>query len=107
MRIQVIIEPDIKRAAEAAARRMGYSSLASLLRVLSNNLAREAARNQEEVPLPLRSTPPPKSLEPVIVRQPTLPAPEQFTVWPQYVSRSLWQTDPELYLFYIEAGIIR
>lgn len=105
MRIQISVEHHTKLAAEARAHQMGYPSLASLLKVLTINLSRE--KQTLDMPITPRTSPPPAILEPVVIKQPTIPNPEQFTVWPPYLSKSIWQTDPELYLFYIETGHIR
>ncbi|HEX7259930.1 MAG TPA: hypothetical protein VF272_03295, partial [Candidatus Saccharimonadia bacterium] len=88
MRVQIKLEDETKGAAENAARQMGYPSLAALLKVLASNLARqnmigkpEIEPNKDILPMPPQNTPPPPSLEPTIVQRPTLPAPEQFTIW--------------------------
>ena len=82
MRVQVEVSTTIKAAAEAEAQEMGYPSLAIMLRVITNGLARDYLATKQAV------------------------GPKQFLNWPEHIRRDLATVDPALYRFYIENGII-
>jgi|GEM_PF-6870793 len=82
MRVQVEVSPEIKMAAEAQARAMGYPTLATALRVTAVGLAREHRIAQE-----------PKK-------------PEKYKNWPQHIRRDLETVDPAFYRLLVKNGLI-
>jgi hypothetical protein len=106
MKVQIELEPAMKQVAEAQARKMGYASLAAILKVLAANLAQQYHDRSPQSAIP-PPNPPPPALQPTVVQQPVIPPPEQFTVWPKWTGPNIAKTDPEYYLFLIEQGDIR
>ena len=102
MRIQVLIEPQIKTAAEAQARYLGYPSLATMLRVIAKSLAQDYQGPSLLDPLPQAKS----AIEKILPASTTPPNPKQFTNWPDYFGPEAAKRDPEQYKFLIDTGLI-
>ncbi len=92
MQVVVRISSQTKRAAEDQALRLGYPSLAALLKVTATLLAGRAEADQA------------KAASPAVGKLPHL---DQFKEWPAHISPLIATTDPDLYAFFIQTCIIR
>ncbi len=95
MQVIIRLSNHTKLSAENQAFKLGYASLAALLKVMATLLAdrdTDEVRSNQSKPLKMLGK---------------LPHPDQFTHWPPNVAPTIATTDPELYAFYIQIGIIR
>ncbi|HEX7259968.1 MAG TPA: hypothetical protein VF272_03485 [Candidatus Saccharimonadia bacterium] len=98
MRVVIHLSFSVKQAAELQAQKLGYASLAGLLKVTATLLGdRVEAAALPEQPALLSS----------LKMMGKLPHPDQFAEWPPHVCPTIATTDPDLYAFYIQTGIIR
>ncbi|HUC20134.1 MAG TPA: hypothetical protein VMR98_01405 [Candidatus Polarisedimenticolaceae bacterium] len=96
MRVVITLSNQTKEKAEKQACKLGYPSLAALLKVTATLLAGRAAAEPEGS----NTIASPAALG-------KLPHPDQFREWPPYITPNVAVTDPDLYAFYIQTGIIR
>jgi hypothetical protein len=107
MRVQIIVSPEVKVSAEAQAATLGYATLAAMLRVVAVGLARDYQQtNPNYSPAEAAQASTRTGIDHATPATTNLPPPDHFEHWPKYVSRDIHKTDPQLYRFYIENGII-
>lgn len=104
--MQVDLDVETKKAAEAQAALLGYVSLAAMLRVVATGLARDYRANPDVDRSAKALSPTVAAAKIAIPKTTNLPPPEQFTHWPAHISRDIYRTDRELYRLLIETGEI-